>query len=137
MAEIKVPKNFRLLDELESGEKGANHEVSWGLAKADDVSLSKWSCTIIGPPSSAYENQIYFIEVNTANAYPDEPLKICFITKVNLPFVDSKGKVKKDWAYFTRWRSSNSIEACLTAIRNEMVTPQNRWAKQPAEGSTY
>ena len=65
----KVPRNFRLLEELEKGEKGlgagrlsqsipfpyvCSHTLieacSYGLADGDDLMMSNWNGTILGPP---------------------------------------------------------------------------------------
>lgn len=47
----KVPRNFRLLEELEKGEKGLGAEAcSYGLENGDDLLMSNWNGTILGPP---------------------------------------------------------------------------------------
>ncbi len=66
----KMPRNFRLLEELEKGEKGLGagrdsntpcmrykqeintslEACSYGLADGDDMMMSNWNGTILGPP---------------------------------------------------------------------------------------
>ena len=65
----KVPRNFRLLEELEKGEKGLGagtidpsvlkrtdvdelvpEACSYGLSDGDDLLMSNWNGTILGPP---------------------------------------------------------------------------------------
>lgn len=136
---VVVPRSFRLLDELEKGQKGQAAEgVSFGLEEADDISLTKWSGTIFGPPGTAFENRIYSVSINCGPSYPDEPPSVCFRTRINMHTVDPNGVVlRSSFQLLRSWQRHYTLDLLLTALRQEMAAPANRRLPQPPEGDMY
>ena len=103
------------MEELEKGEKGiGDGTISYGLADSDDLLMTSWNGTIIGPGhvcrnnniyliiwKTVHENRIYALKIYCGESYPDKPPQISFYSKINLPCVNpSTGKVgcfKKDF----------------------------------------
>ncbi|KAJ3170126.1 E2 ubiquitin-conjugating protein mms2 [Geranomyces variabilis] len=134
----KVPRNFRLLEELEKGEKGiGDGTISYGLADGDDLMMSNWNGTIIGPGHTVHENRIYSLKITCGNDYPDRAPTVSFLSKVNLPAVNQKtGKVER-LACLDSWKRSYTIETVLAELRREMANPSNKKLSQPAEGTFF
>ena len=87
---IIVPRNFVLLEELEKAEKGnTDMNVSYGLVAKDDINLSAWQCTILGPTGSPVEGRIVSLILECSPNYPGQPPDVVFQSKVNFPFVVS------------------------------------------------
>ncbi|KAF5332283.1 hypothetical protein D9611_008088 [Ephemerocybe angulata] len=136
----KVPRNFRLLEELEKGEKGiGDGSCSYGLEDGDDIMMSNWNGTIIGPGHTVHENRIYSLKITCGNSYPDTPPEVQFLSRVNLPFVNSaNGKVDPSkLPVLAQWSRAYSIESVLVEIRKEMASFNNRKLPQPPEGSMF
>ncbi|CCG23023.1 Mms2 protein [Candida orthopsilosis Co 90-125] len=135
----KIPRNFKLLEELEKGEKGLGAEsISYGLTNQDDITMTYWNGTIIGPPHSNHENRIYSLKIVCDENYPDKPPKVQFISKINLPCVDSSGNVVvSEFDTLKNWKRSYTMETVLLELRKSMASPNNKKLPQPEEGSTY
>ncbi|KAG0313535.1 E2 ubiquitin-conjugating protein mms2 [Dissophora globulifera] len=136
----KIPRNFKLMDELEKGEKGiGDGTCSYGLSDGDDMTLTNWNGTILGPGHSAHENRIYSLRIHCGEDYPNAPPTISFVSRVNLPCVDqTNGKVNPNkLACLSNWKNTYGLETVLIDLRREMASPSNRKLPQPAEGSTF
>ena len=85
---VIVPRNFVLLEELEKAEKGVGDmSVSLGLSRSDDIFMSDWQCTILGPLGSPIDGRIISLEIHCSERYPFEPPQVRMQNKVNYPFV--------------------------------------------------
>jgi ubiquitin-conjugating enzyme E2 variant len=135
---VIVPRNFRLLDELEKGQKGeCASGCSWGLEHGDDITLTYWNGTIFGPPGTAFENRIYSIAITCGDKYPDRPPVVKFNTRIALPCVGPRGEVDANWGPLKAWRRDYTMETVLESLRREMVQPANRKLPQPPEFVMY
>ncbi|KAL4920220.1 ubiquitin-conjugating enzyme/RWD-like protein [Aspergillus aurantiobrunneus] len=139
-ANARIPRNFRLLEELEKGEKGLGAEAcSYGLADGEDMMMSNWNGTVLGPPHSVHENRIYSLNIHCGPEYPDSPPTLQFISRVNIPCVDPhSGKVDPaKLPCLAQWKRDYTMETVLIELRRYMALPQHKKLPQPPEGSNF
>lgn len=136
---VVVPRNFRLLAELEKGEKadGAMNHVSYGLNDPEEDSMMcYWNGTILGPNNTAFEGRIYSLAITCDESYPEKPPVIKFRTRVNLPCVGQDGSVdQRGIGVMAHWKREHTIEDCLHGIFKVMADPSCRKLQQPPESS--
>lgn len=137
---VTVPRNFKLLDELENSEKGVGDmSISFGLVDSGDTFLSDWNGGILGPAGTQHDNRFYQLRIHCTKQYPSVPPTLKFLSKINMTCVDSRtGEINKDKVpAMKNWNCNMGIEKILQSIRMEMCSDKNRRLKQPSEGSTF
>ncbi|KAL5190365.1 putative methyltransferase PMT26 [Glycine soja] len=61
---LKIPRNFRLLERLQRGEKGIRDDtVSYGMDDGDDIYMHSWTGTIIGPHNVNIHASLFFVTI--------------------------------------------------------------------------
>ncbi|WZZ16828.1 hypothetical protein YC2023_109917 [Brassica napus] len=141
-----VPRNFRLLEELERGEKGiGDGTVSYGMDDADDIYMQSWTGTILGPHNvfsllttlTAYEGKIFQLKLFCGKEYPESPPSVKFQTRINMACVNPETGVVEPSLFpmLTNWRREYTMEDILVKLKKEMMTSHNRKLAQPPEGT--
>ncbi|KAJ2491354.1 E2 ubiquitin-conjugating protein mms2 [Coemansia sp. RSA 2050] len=139
----KVPRNFRLLGELEKSEKGASDgSCTYGLENPeDDIYMVNWVGSILGPHNSIFQNRIYTLKLKCGDNYPEAPPTVVFVTKIDLgSVVGPDGTVDpRQLDVLNKWEptSSHTLQSVLMGLRSLMSKDPYRKIPQPDEGAMY
>ncbi|CAA7391992.1 unnamed protein product [Spirodela intermedia] len=137
---ICFPRNFRLLEELERGEKGiGDGSVSYGMDDVEDILMCSWTGTIIGPHNSVHDGRIYQLKLFCDKDYPDKPPIVRFHSRINMACVNHETGVVEPTKFgiLATWQRDYTMEDILTQLRREMVSTHNRKLVQPPEGTFF
>nr|CAB3453061.1 unnamed protein product [Digitaria exilis] len=132
-----VPRNFRLLEELERGEKGiGDGTVSYGMDDADDIYMR--SCIFLDL-QTVHEGRIYQLKLFCDKDYPEKPPSVRFHSRINMNCVNHETGVvdPKKFSVLANWQREYTMEYILTQLKKEMASPQNRKLVQPPEGTFF
>lgn len=120
-----MPRNFRLLEELEKGEKGlSDGTISYGLHDPSDISLTHWTGTIVGPLGTVHENRIYRLRMTCGQGYPEEPPSVRFVSAVRASFVEEESGVvvRAGLRCLAQWNRTCTLETVLTEIKRYPIS---------------
>uniref|UniRef100_M4F7M8 UBC core domain-containing protein n=1 Tax=Brassica campestris TaxID=3711 RepID=M4F7M8_BRACM len=120
-----VPRNFRLLEELERGEKGiGDGTVSYGMDDGDDIYMRSWTGTIIAPHNTVHEGRIYQLKLFCDKDYPEKPPTVRFHSRINMTCVNHETGVvdPKKFGLLANWQREYTMEDIL-------VTRLSLWKK--------
>jgi hypothetical protein len=94
-------RNFKLLDELEEAEKGskAAADISLGLARADDMTMSDWQASIFAAAGGAGEVRMWTLKLHCCANYPKVAPQISFTSKIVMDGVDARGNAVEAYAF--------------------------------------
>lgn len=87
-----------------------------------DAHLQYWSASIQGPVGSPYEGGIFFLYVQVPHAYPIQPPKIRFVTKIFHPNVSRHGDIGLD-CLAHNWSLALTISKVLLSIQSFLTDP--------------
>lgn len=88
----------------------------------DDLDITKWDATIIGPKDSPFEGGVFYLTIKFPNNYPFKPPEVKFNTKVYHPNISPEGAICLD-ILKTQWSPVLSMATILLSICSLLTDP--------------
>eukprot|EP00578_Thalassiosira_sp_NH16_P021442 CAMPEP_0181103836 /NCGR_PEP_ID=MMETSP1071-20121207/15094_1 /TAXON_ID=35127 /ORGANISM="Thalassiosira sp., Strain NH16" /LENGTH=146 /DNA_ID=CAMNT_0023186969 /DNA_START=84 /DNA_END=524 /DNA_ORIENTATION=+ len=137
---VIIPRNFKLLEELEHSEKGlGDMSISYGLVDSSDIFMGEWNGGILGPHGTQHDSRFYELRITIPESYPALPPKVRFVSRIHMNCVDKHtGEILYNRVPATKnWNRNMGMEQILSSLRAEMGSDANRRTRQPGEGLTF
>jgi len=129
-----VPRNFKLMDELEQAEKGMDktkygEDTNWitlGLSEETNKTtkqnhdMKHWNASIIPHQGKNIGDRLYSLHVVAGPDYPSVPPLIKFVEKVDMPCVNREGVVQIGKIPHFQWSEHSTIFEALVYLRRAM-----------------
>jgi len=161
----RVPRQFKLLNELDRAEKGQSDHFNAERKKRSDITaaniesimfctlgldvsqpenatepekyvFTNWNATIIPHQGASVGNRLYSLTVTAGPDYPNTPPSIRFIHKVNLGCVNHRGQVNINQVM--KWDpETTEIFLVLLKIRDHFKGTAATLCAQIPDGTTY
>ncbi|CAP72805.1 uncharacterized protein PODANS_2_2340, partial [Podospora anserina S mat+] len=99
-----------------------NHPSPFFLASPLETDLFEWHFTLLGPPSSPYENGLYHGRINLPPSYPLRPPSFRFLTPSGRFEVNREICLSISGHHEETWQPAWGIRTALVALRSFMET---------------
>merc|ERR1712124_45875 len=84
--------------------------------------MGNWQATIMGPPDSAYQGGVFFLNINFPADYPFKPPKCQFTTKIYHCNVNANGAICLD-ILKDQWSPALTISKVLLSLCSLLTDP--------------
>ena len=112
----------RLLNEALNIGKEADKDKTMFVINQDSDNMYKWTATINGPVDSLYDGYKFDLSIDIPAEYPNKPLQIKFLTKIEHVNVNNQGDICMD-ILKTEWTAAQNMRTILISLISLLSEP--------------